>query len=279
MKNLISLFFIYIVSINIGYTIDIPSNIKVSNISDKGFTLSWTGNGISFPIYINDQYYGRLDCCCGQNRVCTISNLAVNKTYKIQISAMDMIVSSRFKSAAGNDCIFSLTPKPTDYYWVESLLSEAIYVTVPAMTIVESTDISAKGSVLDLAINSITLVNGFRYKPNDNASTYHAAIFEVSALKSAKVEELSNTDKNASELILDVNDIKVYPNPSSDEITIEQTLEHSTLQMFDMNGRLLRTIQLNSTINKVDIKSLLPGMYALKVISEKGVSKTSILKN
>jgi len=79
------------------------------------------------------------------------------------------------------------------------------------------------------------------------------------------------------------DDIKVYPNPASDFVTIESTTgktEKFVLQIMDMQGRqvLMNNIELNS-IYKLDIKGLKEGAYLLKLQNgEKQISKMIIKK-
>ena len=58
-----------------------------------------------------------------------------------------MLVGTVQSQATTSTCAFTTDPKPTANYWIESPLSDPIYVTVPAFSIVESTDISANGTV------------------------------------------------------------------------------------------------------------------------------------
>lgn len=73
-------------------------------------------------------------------------------------------------------------------------------------------------------------------------------------------------------------EIKVYPNPTSDYITIEQITNSGVVdlsaQLFDMHGRLIKSVpanQINTQINMQDFKS---ATYLLKVMDSNNDFKT-----
>ena len=71
----------------------------------------------------------------------------------------------------------------------------------------------------------------------------------------------------------DVKDksIDVYPNPASSYFIIyNYAVEHRLIQLFDINGRLVRTIQTKELSTKVDISDLLNGIYVLMVKGANG---------
>jgi len=83
---------------------------------------------------------------------------------------------------------------------------------------------------------------------------------------------------NTSPIFLPDSYVKIYPNPSVGFITIDNN-DDATIQLFDMNGKLVLTKQLYSGENQVDISLLNNGMYVAKVISTKNIKTTKIIKN
>lgn len=69
--------------------------------------------------------------------------------------------------------------------------------------------------------------------------------------------------------------IKVYPNPANVSITIDypdfKPGEAKTIQMFDISGRIIKEMRLNSVQTVIDITDLAPGTYLLKGASMQGV--------
>lgn len=73
-------------------------------------------------------------------------------------------------------------------------------------------------------------------------------------------------------LISDVQDhlphnLSIYPNPAADEIQIEsEVLEKSTLQIFNIHGKLVKNKFINNSENaRVDISDLDAGIYVLQL--------------
>lgn len=60
--------------------------------------------------------------------------------------------------------------------------------------------------------------------------------------------------------------IKIYPNPATDHITIDlNSAIANTISVMDMTGKLLKNITVNSTITTIPINDLANGMYLLEL--------------
>ena len=71
----------------------------------------------------------------------------------------------------------------------------------------------------------------------------------------------------------------IYPNPTSDLITITSKMEISKIEIFDLEGRFIQNITSKYEVNEVDISRLSNGIYMLK-IEINGISITrKIIKN
>jgi len=64
-------------------------------------------------------------------------------------------------------------------------------------------------------------------------------------------------------------EIKVYPNPTSDFVTVHfsKVMEKPTYLLFDLSGRLIQQKKIESTDAKVDMTQFAGGSYILKVNS------------
>ncbi|MBI1305251.1 MAG: T9SS type A sorting domain-containing protein [Bacteroidetes bacterium] len=75
------------------------------------------------------------------------------------------------------------------------------------------------------------------------------------------------SDVNSSDMI------SVYPNPASDNITVEMNVisvsQNSVVEIFDLQGKLVKSVELAAgTINQsIDISDLSKGMYIVKMTS------------
>jgi hypothetical protein len=65
--------------------------------------------------------------------------------------------------------------------------------------------------------------------------------------------------------------VHVFPNPSENFLSIEGLPTNATIQITDLNGRLLYSAsELNSNTHNVNMSNLASGMYLLKVSDVQG---------
>ncbi|KGO85622.1 hypothetical protein Q765_15545 [Flavobacterium rivuli WB 3.3-2 = DSM 21788] len=72
--------------------------------------------------------------------------------------------------------------------------------------------------------------------------------------------------------------VQVYPNPAKNTVTVKADGNIQSLQLYDIQGRLLQTTVVNDTLQLLDLSSRTSGMYFVKVTTEKGVSVEKIIK-
>jgi Secretion system C-terminal sorting domain len=73
--------------------------------------------------------------------------------------------------------------------------------------------------------------------------------------------------------------ISVYPNPTNSIVTINCSNSIQSVQLYDVQGRLLQTQIINNQTTTVDLSQQSNGIYFVKVISENGIKVEKILKN
>ncbi len=73
--------------------------------------------------------------------------------------------------------------------------------------------------------------------------------------------------------------ISVYPNPASGKLNLVMKEKAVKIELFDMNGRILKSQKANSTNEFIDLSGIESGMYVLKVALKNGnCYSTTILK-
>jgi hypothetical protein len=91
----------------------------------------------------------------------------------------------------------------------------------------------------------------------------------------------------ATDSLLGFNDISdeatfsVYPNPATNFITVSSNinLTINSIEMFDINGRMVKKISYDATSNaEVTISDLSAGVYMMKISSNNGVATKKIIK-
>lgn len=74
------------------------------------------------------------------------------------------------------------------------------------------------------------------------------------------------------------NTIKMYPNPVKDAVTIAGDHDLTTIELYDIQGRLLQTAIVNSTTATIDMAKRAAGVYFIKAASGKGVKVEKLVK-
>ncbi|MGD0710850.1 MAG: T9SS type A sorting domain-containing protein [Bacteroidales bacterium] len=82
--------------------------------------------------------------------------------------------------------------------------------------------------------------------------------------------------------IIDVNNdnvFKVYPNPTSENITIENISQtQAIIEISNLQGQLIKTFTTNSNKTNVDISAFPCGMYFISMKTEKGIAVEKFVK-
>jgi len=78
----------------------------------------------------------------------------------------------------------------------------------------------------------------------------------------------------ATELDYPGLDFKVFPNPTSDVVTVQfnELTENIGFSLFDNSGKKLLAKQVESTITNVDLKNYASGQYYLKLTKNSGLT-------
>jgi hypothetical protein len=78
-------------------------------------------------------------------------------------------------------------------------------------------------------------------------------------------------------------EIKIYPNPTTEKVTLEianwETLQNGDFKLFTMNGQLLQERPVHSITTEVSLAGLARGTYILKVQINDHTEEWKIIKN
>jgi hypothetical protein len=86
--------------------------------------------------------------------------------------------------------------------------------------------------------------------------------------------------------VLGVNDntlssqVSVSPNPAVNTVTISNrsNINLSTVQIYNIEGKLLQTVSVDGSSTTLDISSLASGIYMVKISSEQGIATKKLIK-
>lgn len=103
------------------------------------------------------------------------------------------------------------------------------------------------------------------------AGTYNI-VFERTSGNYVFINTLSNPENSLAQL-------KIYPNPTASDWTISHTTVIDLVQLFDITGKVLQTIQPNTNEMVLSGSELPSGVYFVKITSGLDFSLQKIIKN
>ncbi|WP_310992416.1 T9SS type A sorting domain-containing protein [Aequorivita marina] len=119
------------------------------------------------------------------------------------------------------------------------------------------------------------MINEFEI--NNTTNTLYAATYGRGLWASPLVEATVGIDEVVSE-----NSVSIYPNPATSEITIAMPKSvNAEIRIFDISGKLL-VFEAQTLVNskhKVNVSSLTPGAYFVRINSEEGTATKKLLIN
>ena len=108
-----------------------------------------------------------------------------------------------------------------------------------------------------------------------DGTTYYA----VSVIGSCRSNVLAVTvTVTLDNRTFDLENLKFYPNPVVDQLTIVYTKEITSIQIYNLNGQLVKMVQPNATNVQVDMTELSTAMYIVKVYAEDKSAELKVYK-
>ena len=90
--------------------------------------------------------------------------------------------------------------------------------------------------------------------------------------KTIIVSQTATLGVNSSTLSL----ITLYPNPTSDILNIETQQKISKIEIFDLSGKLVKSVE--GKAKNISVSNLTNGMYLIKLYTESGVENSKFIK-
>jgi uncharacterized repeat protein (TIGR01451 family) len=131
--------------------------------------------------------------------------------------------------------------------------------------------VGGHGNVLFKIKTLPTLTAGAQVENRANIYFDYNAPIETNAARTT-FQTLSNPDFNTDQSIV------MYPNPAKSHVSINCDSMIKTVELFDIQGRILQMAIANSDAMMLDISDKSSGIYFVKVTTEKGQMVTKIIK-
>ena len=145
-------------------------------------------------------------------------------------------------------------------------------------------NLSNNGEKLVLADGFGNVIDSVRYSslpPWPDANGNGSYLEVIDPLSDNSIASNWTASKNT---VVSVNEtiankqLKLYPTPVTDNLTIESSTTIKCVELFDFQGRLIRMIDVNSETYKLDMSTCSQGVYMIMVISPVGNSVQKIIK-
>lgn len=94
------------------------------------------------------------------------------------------------------------------------------------------------------------------------------------------VTTINNTTLQATETVKNESSLTVYPNPTKEDVNINADSKINSVEVYDMQGRMVQKhVGIHSKATKVSIRSTIPGVYLLKIITGTETIIKKVIKN
>ena len=140
--------------------------------------------------------------------------------------------------------------------------SADVYITTPLTTTGDFSITTGTAIPSGLIVQYGFTVKGLNANPADETALGHVTVTAVSLA-------------NAS---FDATQVKLYPNPANDFITLENDTTIESIAMYNILGQEVLSKSANSNVVTLDINTLDAGMYVIKTISEGKTSTSKFVK-
>lgn len=260
-----------------------PTNVEVSQITSNSALVTWTpqGNETAWQVKLN------------QGEVIDVTIPSYTLTNLLPATEYDFMVRT--------NCGVGVSE------WVSATFTTTDTIIAPTVTTLPATAITQTTAVLNAEItegNVEILTKGFYYKETANAiwdsiaveeqteisvtlsdllaqTTYSFKAFITTENALIQGEELTfTTDESSLSDVENTIEVNLYPNPAKEKVYLEtKGFENKSKAMLsDLQGRILKEIEINSERIEINLNTLSSGVYYLKVFDNNSTKTIKIIK-
>lgn len=260
-----------------------PTNVEVSQITSNSAHVTWTpqGNETAWQVKLN------------QGEVIDVTTPSYTLTNLLPETEYDFLVRANCGVGVSEWASVTFTTNDT--------------IIAPTVTTLPATAITQTSAVLNAEITEGTieiLTKGFYYKEAANATwdsvivegqteistilsdllpqtTYAFKAFITTENALIQGEELTfTTDESSLTDVENTIEVNLYPNPAKEKVYLEtKGFEKGAKAMLsDLQGRILKEIEIKSARIEINLNTLSSGVYYLKVFDTHSTQTIKIIK-
>lgn len=289
------------------------ADLQVDNLQNTVWWDSPTGGNSYFggePIVNNQYYYAQNNSYspnCSSNRIQVQAikttaappayNIPFTETFNKSICALGYSTGSAANSGDIVDNVLKVPNFNTDVNddfvitkKINLIAGTTYYISFKTKKLINNqnasiiTDIYSTANYFSLGTYS-TVTDSYstvNYSVTPTVSGQFNLRFKVYAGNSdgVLIDDLSiSTSLSTDENIHNLDNIKIYPNPTDNLLFIDTTEKQiQEIEIFDLQGRLLKTIKENKEKYQIDISNFSSATYLVKLSTEKGSQTVKIVK-
>ena len=235
---------------------------------------------------------------CSDNNISTleVSNLTSliglncndNLLTSLNLSGLNNLKSIRCSGNLLTDIDFSVVPLlesagcSTNQFVTLDFSNNPFFYDLGAANNLQLTTINLQNNVIQNTALGILTCDGFGNCPN--LTLICSDSNEISQLQQMISYTLPNQSvvvENcllASQDFTSGNEITIYPNPASSEVTIKAGTTIKSIQLFDVQGRIISTHLVENLETKLPIANFSNGIYFIKITTANGIKIQKLLK-
>ena len=246
----------------------VPGNLRTKVVEHNKITVQWDASydasGVAgYEVFLNNVSKGTTS-----RTEYTFSNLTKCTPYTIEVRAYD--IYDNYSAKTPPLSVQTLDDKPGDI-------------------VLDKPIILAGGQQIEEATNTITLKAGFSVAATNARELFHAKIVPACPGTPSNILQSENENQYYTEededffmslLSEESNELQIYPNPTSDKITVRyrQFTGVEKITIFDIMGRLVLDDNLSGVVSEIDVSAFPSGVYFIKVITQDKALMKKLIK-
>lgn len=283
--------------IGFKYTISVPYNLAVSNVTSSGCFLTWdesTGHATGFKVYIDGNYYTSTT-----SGSCSISGLSSGNKYALTVSSYDdqgdttVQCSAHYVytvpsapsnlqatyNAADDSCTLSWIPSPNNPYGGYN-----IYCLFPS---------SSAGLFGTTTSNTFLLTSSSILPPypyvfevdayvNDDGTSYESGFTNTMGVGFSSSPQNTSLKSSIINNTIGGLNLLLFPNPVLNKLYIKGVTGSINVSVMNLEGQIVKKKQLQLGIGSqtgfIDLSELNNGVYLVKIQYDNKVVINKIVK-
>ena len=265
--------------------------IPISNItSDKVFLTNPTFSGatsaniwetITFTFTTSSNTNLKFLYIGGLSNVQFLNNTSQESYYYVDNVSLTPVLPNGFLDAL-NDDFTSMPINASTGGVTTSVYTNDLYNGAPSNAVNISNVIFSLVSPVSISGATINNMGQITIPPNTPTGSYTITytIQSAEACNTFDTATVVISVQGLSTVNYETNDIKIFPNPAKSIITITNAQENiKSIQLYDMQGRMLQSETIDKTSVQLDISNYQTGTYIIKITTDYGITNRKFIKN